>query len=103
MSEEEKDRVVKDLDPRLEKVSIPADNPQILDKVDYFYTSYAQFMVTNVDLRIAFGDRTPPKGEVKPVVGIIMTHEHARTFVNSAEKIKLALDVMKPPPNTEAS
>ena len=59
---------------------IAAENPMILDKVDYVYVAYAQVGVNNLDYRIAFGDRLPPEGRVKPVVGIVMSHDHAKAL-----------------------
>jgi len=56
---------------------VKAENPSIFDKVEYVYTSYAQFVTSSNDFRIALGDRIPPEGKVVPRIGIIMSHEHA--------------------------
>jgi hypothetical protein len=62
-------------------VKIIAETSMILDKVDYVYASYAQVSTNNLDFRIAFGDRLPPEGHVKPVVGIVMSHVHAKALL----------------------
>jgi hypothetical protein len=72
------------------------DAPLILDKVEYVYVSYSQLSASNHDFRIAFGDRIPPEGTVKPVIGLIMSHNHARALLEVLEanipKIQAAFD-----------
>lgn len=62
-------------------VRLITENPTILDKVDYAYVSYAQVSANNLDFRIAFGDRIPPDGHVKPTFGVIMSHIHAKALL----------------------
>jgi|ERR1035441_5941311 hypothetical protein len=64
-----------------DSVKLIAETPMILDKVDYVYASYAQVSTNNLDFRLAFGDRLPPDGHVKPVIGIIMSHVHAKALL----------------------
>lgn len=69
-----------------------AENPMILDQVDYAYVSYSQFMVSNTDFRLAFGDRRPPDGKVKPLFGIVMSNRHARDFFRALKSLEGAFD-----------
>ena len=62
-------------------VRLVIENPMILDKVDYAYVSYAQVSANSLDFRIAFGDRMPPDGHVKPTCGVIMSHAHAKALL----------------------
>jgi hypothetical protein len=64
-----------------EPIQLITENPTILDKVDYVYVSYAQVSANSLDFRIAFGDRIPPDGHVKPIVGVIMSHIHAKALL----------------------
>lgn len=64
-----------------DEAKIITETPMILDKVDYVYSSYAQVGVNNLDFRIAFGDRLPPDGHVKPIVGIVMSHIQVRALL----------------------
>jgi hypothetical protein len=76
-----------------------ADSPVILDKVDYVYVSYSQMLANTQDFRIAFGDRTPPDGAVKPILGLVMSHDHARALLKTLSinvpKIDLLLEKVK--------
>lgn len=62
---------------------VKAENPVIFDKVEYVYASYAQFISSSIDFRIALGDRIPPEGKVAPRIGIVMTHEFAKAFLKA--------------------
>jgi hypothetical protein len=67
--------------PPADSIKTITENPMILDKVDYAYSSYAQVSINNLDFRIAFGDRMPPDGAVKPIVGIVMSHDNAKSLL----------------------
>jgi hypothetical protein len=71
------------------------ENPNIVGDVEYLYANYAQIVATDTDLRIGFGDRRPPIGKVKPLVGIVMSHEFARQFVQIVARIGPALEKAK--------
>jgi hypothetical protein len=73
---------------------ISADNPFIMDKVDYVYATYAQFMVNSLDIRIAIGDRMPPDGHVKPILGITLPHEVAKSFLKAMSENVAKIDVL---------
>ena|ERR1035441_10299521 len=62
-------------------VRLVSETTMILDKVDYAYVSYAQVSANSLDFRIAFGDRIPPDGHVKPTFGVIMSHTHAKALL----------------------
>lgn len=68
-------------DSPADSIKVITETPMILDKVDYVYTSYAQVAINSLDFRIAFGDRIPPDGAVKSVVGIVMSHDHAKALL----------------------
>ncbi|MGO9261966.1 MAG: hypothetical protein ACLQU1_37530 [Bryobacteraceae bacterium] len=85
-------RQEKDLGGGSKIVAVSAEMPMILDKVEYIYVAYSQFMVTAGDLRIAFGDRLPPDGNVKPSMGIIMSHHHAKEFFAAIHKLQAAFE-----------
>ena len=63
------------------EVQLITEKPLILDKVGYAYVSYAQVAVNTLDFRIAFGDRIPPGGDVKPIAGVVMSHAHAKALL----------------------
>jgi hypothetical protein len=85
----------------LVRITPENQNPMILDKVDYVYATYAQFMVSNLDFRIAVGDRTPTDGSVKPLIGITLPHEVAKAFLKAmtenVPKIDVILEQMAQP------
>src|SRR5664279_3532305 len=70
------------------------ENPSIVEKVDYVYATYAQFTVNNLDVRIALGDRMPPDGHVKPLVGIVLPHQVAKSFVMAMAEGVSKIDVL---------
>lgn len=70
------------------------ENPSIVEKVDYIYVTYAQFTVNNLDVRIALGDRMPPNGNVKPLVGIILPHDVAKSFVRAMSEGVSKIDIL---------
>ena len=73
---------------------ISAENPFIMDKVDYVYGTYAQFMVNSLDIRIAIGDRMPPDGHVKPLLGITLPHEIAKSFLKAMSENVAKIDML---------
>jgi hypothetical protein len=94
MADEGKARIT-DLGDGLEQIQHPIENPNILGDVQYLYTNYGQIVVTDTDLRIAFGDRQPPVGSVKPLLGVVMSREFASNFIQMVAKIAPALEKVK--------
>lgn len=78
-----------------------AEQTAIFEGVEYLYTSYAQFITSNIDFRIALGDRIPPEGKVKPRIGLVMSHDHARHFLRAmtehVTKMEQLLESLKAP------
>jgi len=59
------------------------DDPlNITGKVDFTYVNFTHVASNNWDVRIAFGDRRPPGGKVHPLLGIVMSHQHAKAFLD---------------------
>jgi hypothetical protein len=75
-------------------VKISAENLPIMDKVDYVYVTYAQFAVNSMDMRIAFGDRLPPDGRVKPVIGLTLPHDVAKSFLKAMAEAVPKIDML---------
>ena len=57
-----------------------------MDQVTYTYSNVVQIMSNNLDVRIAFGDRIPPTGKVKPLLGITLTHAHAQRLATALQQ-----------------
>jgi len=58
------------------------DSLRIDDKVDYTYVNFSHVAANNWDVRISFGDKRTPEGKVQPLLGIIMSHQHAKAFLD---------------------
>jgi hypothetical protein len=86
---------VTNLGDGLERVDHTVDNPNIFGEVEYFYSTYVQIIATATDVRLAFGDRRPPIGKVKPLLGVILPHEVAKHLVEIVAKIGPAIEKAK--------
>ena len=70
------------------------ENPFIMDKVDYVYVTYAQLAVNSLDIRIALGDRMPPDGRVKPLIGLTLPHDVAKSFFKAMAEAIPKIDIL---------
>ena len=56
--------------------------PDVQDEVEYFYINNTQFSGSNWDIRLVFSE-TLPSGKIRPRVGIVMSHQHAKALAES--------------------
>lgn len=72
---------------------------ELWQAVDYTYVSYTQFVSSSNDVRILFGDRLPPDGRPRPLLGIVLSHAHAKSvleaFANQMAQLDAALKAAK--------
>ena len=83
------DEKVKDLP---EKKGLKPNAEELWSQVEFGYSTYQQFTLSNKDVRFLFADEIPPDGKARPLFGVVMTHSQARSFAKMLETVINALD-----------